>query len=62
MRILDLVVVCLKTTYLIDSSADFSGLVMFVVDLAVRITPLHSNGKCKSKHCASHERVVCKHI
>ena len=52
----------LNAVYFADISEDFSDLIMFVVDLAVRITPLCSNEKYFIKQCTCHERVVCKNI
>lgn len=42
---LDLIDLYLNAPYLIGVSADFSDLIMFVADLAVRLTALYPNGK-----------------
>ena len=59
---LDLIDLHLNAPYLISISADCSDLTMFVADLAVRLTPLRSNGKYFAKNCAWHGCVVCKNI
>ena len=59
---LDLIDLHLNAPYFTGISADFSDLIMFVADLAVRLTPLCCNEKYFTKHCTWHGRVVCKNI